>query len=329
MRYVIPVVTALLIALSCTWKTARAADNYRVEYQLRSYASPKFSSWDKDCNPAHHTKLFKGVDNRFCTLASDECFHPADDAKYFSWRKFFSEYCISQKSLTNTFSGDFCNASFKKTSLRVKAQHYNEDIQEFDCFTSDKAGDVAADKKSAKWSAAKACDRKNKNPDDAQLQYSWRAYRIPQKECGLEAKAASEEYPVEIYITGWVAANPDPGRDSTLEDWTDAGPQEKTILSAVKETFTKKYPSTSGMKSDGNAFIYDRDCTTENDKTTKSCFAFKYSMPAHSKMQVDVDVFKKEFATAVKAAKIPGVLNACSESPCRASGTASASGKKN
>ncbi|XP_055350418.1 uncharacterized protein LOC129597026 [Paramacrobiotus metropolitanus] len=148
----------LCVALS----RATTADNYRVEFQVHSFSNPAkvlvdgkttcapkgFCSSNEPCDP----KLYRGVDSRQCPTTSDPCFHPADNEKYFAWRVFYSAFCAGAGpiSVNHNFSGDFCNTDFKKTKLQVLAKHHDDEIQNFDCFTSDKTGDVAADQKSAK-----------------------------------------------------------------------------------------------------------------------------------------------------------------------------------
>ncbi|XP_055350415.1 uncharacterized protein LOC129597022 [Paramacrobiotus metropolitanus] len=201
----------------------------------------------------------------------------------------------------------------QRTSLELNTRHaVNKDEEFVSCSTSNDASQLAADKMSAKWSDTDYCY------PGAIFEYRWRAYKISQKECGQEAKAAAEEAKNYVFITGWVATDPDPDRirkGAKAHFITDAGSGEETILNTITEAFKKKYGT---MKVKTNAIISARDCSKAfYDITTENCSAFQYSIKAESKnKKVNQKVVSDEFLAAVKAAKIPGVFTACKDKPC-------------
>ncbi|XP_055337273.1 uncharacterized protein LOC129587506 [Paramacrobiotus metropolitanus] len=167
-----------------------AGNGVRVEYKLTQLHNPQgILSTRKKCDVGSKCdpKLTGYVDTD-SPLAT----WPGPKTKK-DWTKIFEASDEDSPKINKIVSRDCCSRDcYRKANLRIDAVDADvttsDQMEQFECLSG---RDVAASESQARWSTEKPCDAKF-NPKDVKLNYSWRAFTIPDRECGRPVGSAKK-----------------------------------------------------------------------------------------------------------------------------------------
>ncbi|OQV16853.1 hypothetical protein BV898_09025 [Hypsibius exemplaris] len=159
-----------------------AADSMRVEFQLTKLENPEgilYNGKKCDIGSKCDPRLSGYVD-------TDKPLNAWPGSKPVSqFTKIFESDDQDSASVNKIVSRDVCvGSSFNKGNLRVdlvdKDVTTTEQIEQFECMSG---RDVRIREAAAVWSTEKPCESKF-NPNKVKLMYKWRAFNVPDRECG-------------------------------------------------------------------------------------------------------------------------------------------------
>ncbi|OWA54120.1 hypothetical protein BV898_18538 [Hypsibius exemplaris] len=190
----------------CTLAAMVAADGTRIEYRLSNYRNQGgVLASGKKCDRGVGKKCDPLITATIDTDSPSSAWPGSKPLK--SWTKVFEADEQDSAAVNKIVSKDICGRLNSQTpKLRVNVVDVDGDhttpIEQFECLAG---RDVSRSESSAQWSTEKACNARN-NPDRVNLMYSWRAFTIPDRECGEQAIGG-----------GWSSSGS--GRDPSRRPW--------------------------------------------------------------------------------------------------------------
>ncbi|GAV02168.1 hypothetical protein RvY_12765 [Ramazzottius varieornatus] len=176
---------ALRTVLVCALATAIAGESIRVEYKLTKLDNPggiiyngKKCDMTGKCDP----RLSGYVD-------TEKALNTWPGPKPLSqFTKIHEDDDVDSPSIQKIVSRDICvGSTYTKANLRVDAVDKDltgtDQMDQFECMSVGSFRDVKQSEQSATWSTERPCANKFQ-PDKVKLMYQFRAYKIPERECG-------------------------------------------------------------------------------------------------------------------------------------------------
>jgi len=182
--------SVLNILVLCTLAAVVAGDSMRVEFQLTKLENPEGILANKkkcDIGSKCDPRLTGWVD----TVKPLNTWPGEKPVSGFT--KIFESDDVDNTPVNKIVSRDVCvGSAFNKANLRVdlvdKDVTTTEQIEQFECMSG---RDVRLRESAAVWSAEKPCDAKF-NPTKVKLLYKWRAFNVPDRECGRPVGSAKK-----------------------------------------------------------------------------------------------------------------------------------------
>lgn len=176
---------ALLILLLCAVATVVKGESVRVEYKLTKLQNPGGIIYNgKKCDMG--SKCDPRVSGYVDTEKALNAWPGPKPMSQFT--KIYEDDDVDSPDIQKIVSRDICvGSSYTKSNLRVDAVDKDltgtDQMEQFECLSVGGTRDVKASERSAAWSDERPCSGKY-NPDKVKLIYQFRAYNIPERECG-------------------------------------------------------------------------------------------------------------------------------------------------
>jgi len=172
----------------CSVVSMVLADGIRVEYRLSNFKNPGgILASGRKCDRGLNKKCDPVIS---ASIDTDSPSAPWPGSKPVrQWTKVFEADEMDSAAVNKIVSKDMCSSRspFTRANLRVNVVDNDgtksAPIEQFECLLSASARDLPNRETDAQWSAEKSCTAKN-NPDRVKLMYSWRAFRINDRDCG-------------------------------------------------------------------------------------------------------------------------------------------------
>jgi len=179
---------AIYLLVLCAVVATVAGDSMRVEFQLTKLENPESIIYNgKKCDVG--SKCDPRLSGYVDTEKPLNAWPGSKPLKQFT--KIFESDNVDSTPVNKIVSRDVCAGSaYNKANLRVDLQDKDvtgsDQIEQFECLSGQ---DVRIREGASTWSAEKPCSAKY-NPNKVKLLYKWRAFKVPDRECGRPVGAS-------------------------------------------------------------------------------------------------------------------------------------------